>query len=88
MYAIRSYYVLARACHKGSLRAGGPFMTLNCAALPDEVAEHELFGSAPGAFGPAWPGKRGLLEQANGGSFLLDEVAEMSPLLQSKLVRA
>ncbi|WP_409422838.1 transcriptional regulator TyrR [Pseudaeromonas sp. ZJS20] len=79
--------MLARACHKGSLRAGGPFMTLNCAALPDEVAEHELFGSAPGAFGPAWPGKRGLLEQANGGSFLLDEVAEMSPLLQSKLLR-
>ena len=79
--------MLARACHRGSLRASGPLLTLNCAALPDEVAEHELFGSAPGAFGPEWPGKIGLLAQASGGSFLLDEVAEMSPLLQSKLLR-
>lgn len=79
--------MLARACHRGSLRAQGPLLALNCAALPDEVAEHELFGSAPGAFGPDWPGKKGLLEQASGGSFLLDEVAEMSPLLQSKLLR-
>ena len=79
--------MLARACHRGSLRAQGPLLALNCAALPDEVAEHELFGSAPGAFGPEWPGKKGLLEQASGGSFLLDEVAEMSPLLQSKLLR-
>lgn len=79
--------MLARACHAGSLRSTGPLVTLNCAALPDEVAEHELFGSAPGAFGPEWPGKTGLLEQASGGSFLLDEVAEMSPLLQSKLLR-
>ncbi len=79
--------MLARACHAGSLRAKGPLLVLNCAALPDEVAEHELFGSAAGAFGPEWPGKIGLLEQASGGSFLLDEVAEMSPLLQSKLLR-
>ena len=79
--------MLARACHRGSLRASGPLLTLNCAALPDEVAEHELFGSAPGVLGPEWPGKIGLLEQASGGSFLLDEVTEMSPLLQSKLLR-
>lgn len=79
--------MLARACHKASLRSNGPLLTLNCAALPDDVAEHELFGSAPGAFGPDWPGKKGLLEQASGGAFLLDEVSEMSPLLQSKLLR-
>ena len=79
--------MLARACHRESLRAQGPLLVLNCAALPDEVAEHELFGSAPGAFGAQWPGKKGLLEQASGGSFLLDEVSGMSPLLQSKLLR-
>jgi transcriptional regulator of aroF, aroG, tyrA and aromatic amino acid transport len=79
--------MLVRACHRASLRANGPLLTLNCAALPDDVAEHELFGSAAGAFGPDWPGKMGLLEQASGGAFLLDEVAEMSPLLQSKLLR-
>ncbi len=79
--------MLARACHHGSLRAQGPLLVLNCAALPDEVAEHELFGSAPGAFGAEWPGKKGLLEQASGGSFLLDEIAGMSPLLQTKLLR-
>lgn len=79
--------MLARACHHASLRAQGPLLSLNCAALPDEVVEHELFGSVPGAFGPDWPGKTGLLEQASGGSFLLDEVAEMSPLLQRKLLR-
>lgn len=79
--------MLIRACHQASMRAAGPLLTLNCAALPDDVAEHELFGSAPGAFGPDWPGKKGLLEQSSGGAFLLDEVAEMSPLLQSKLLR-
>ncbi len=79
--------MLARACHHESLRANGPFLTLNCAALPDEVAEHELFGSAAGAFGAEWPGKTGLLEQVSGGTFLLDEVAQMSPLLQRKLLR-
>ena len=79
--------MLIRACHRASLRASGPLLTLNCAALPDDVAEHELFGSASGAFGPDWPGKKGLLEQASGGAFLLDEVSEMSPLLQSKLLR-
>lgn len=61
--------MLVRACHRASLRANGPLLTLNCAALPDDVAEHELFGSAPGAFGPEWPGKKGLLEQASGGAF-------------------
>ncbi|NHI01739.1 transcriptional regulator TyrR [Oceanimonas sp. MB9] len=78
---------LARACHRASLRGEGPFMLLNCAAIPDDAAENELFGYAPGAFGNNEKGKRGVLEQANGGTLLLDEIGEMSPLLQRKLLR-
>ncbi|MGP7733045.1 transcriptional regulator TyrR [Oceanimonas smirnovii] len=78
---------LARACHKASLRGEGPFILLNCAAIPDDAAENELFGYAPGAFGNNTKGKRGVLEQANGGTLLLDEIGEMSPLQQRKLLR-
>ncbi|MGL5948490.1 MAG: sigma 54-interacting transcriptional regulator [Aeromonas sp.] len=83
---------LARACHAASPRANKPFMALNCGALPDNVAETELFGYAAGAFlaGPgtsAPSAKRGLLELASGGSLLLDEIGEMSAHLQTKLLR-
>ncbi|MFD1008761.1 transcriptional regulator TyrR [Oceanisphaera ostreae] len=79
--------LLARACHQASLRGEGPFILLNCAAIPDTAAENELFGYAAGAFGNNMQGKRGVLEQANGGTLLLDEIGEMSPLMQLKLLR-
>ena len=76
--------VLARACHAASDRAEHPFMTLNCASLPDDVAESELFGT--GAKEGA-ESKRGLFELANNGTIFLDEVGEMSAKLQIKLLR-
>ncbi|GGB42447.1 TyrR family transcriptional regulator [Oceanisphaera marina] len=79
--------LLARACHHASLRGEGPFILLNCAAIPDDAAEHELFGYAAGAFGNNMQGKRGVLDQANGGTLLLDEIGEMSALMQLKLLR-
>ena len=76
--------LLAKACHEASERAENPFMTLNCATLPDDAAESELFGvGAPGND----HSKRGLFELANGGTLFLDEVGEMSPKLQTKLLR-
>jgi len=76
--------LLARACHAASERAELPFMTLNCAALPDDVAESELFGVGEKAQDAS---KRGIFELADGGSVFLDEVGEMSTKLQSKLLR-
>jgi transcriptional regulator of aroF, aroG, tyrA and aromatic amino acid transport len=76
--------LLARACHQGSARSGKPFMTLNCASLPDEVAETELFGVGSAQSGDV---KLGIFEQADGGTIFLDEVGEMSPKLQTKLLR-
>jgi transcriptional regulator of aroF, aroG, tyrA and aromatic amino acid transport len=74
--------LLAKACHYASNRANQPFVTLSCASLPDDVAEPELFGCAlPNAE------SRGVLEQADGGTVFLDEVGEMSPRLQTKLLR-
>ncbi len=78
--------LLARACHEASRRASGNFLVLNCASLPDSVAETELFGYAAGAFGQT-EGKAGLLEQAQGGTLFLDEVGDMSTQLQAKLLR-
>ncbi|GAA0857718.1 transcriptional regulator TyrR [Aliiglaciecola litoralis] len=78
--------MLARACHEASRRASGQFLALNCASLPDSVAETELFGYAPGEFGQS-EGKAGILEQAKGGTLFLDEVGDMSAQLQSKLLR-
>lgn len=78
--------LIAKACHEASRRSEAAFMLLNCASLPDSVAETELFGYAAGAFGQS-TGKAGLLEQAQGGSLFLDEVGEMSPQLQVKLLR-
>lgn len=79
--------MLARACHMRSARGKNPFLALNCASLPDDVAESELFGHAAGAYPNALEGKKGFFEQANGGSVLLDEIGEMSPRMQTKLLR-
>jgi TyrR family helix-turn-helix protein len=80
--------LVARACHAISARHGAPFLALNCAALPENLAESELFGYAPGAFtGAQRGGKPGLMELANQGTVFLDEIGEMSPYLQAKLLR-
>ncbi|EKT57431.1 transcriptional regulator TyrR [Providencia sneebia] len=79
--------ILAKACHQHSARGHAPFLGLNCASLPDDVVESELFGYAAGAYPNALEGKKGFFEQANGGTVLLDEIAEMSPQMQIKLLR-
>ena len=79
--------LLARACHAASSRSGKPFLALNCASLPDNVAESELFGYGANAFPGTTEGKKGIFEQANGGTVFLDEVGEMSHSLQTKLIR-
>ncbi|MDO6477594.1 transcriptional regulator TyrR [Alteromonas sp. 1_MG-2023] len=78
--------MIAKACHQASRRNKGEFLVLNCASLPDSVAESELFGYAAGAYNQP-EGKAGLLELAAGGTILLDEIADMSPQLQAKLLR-
>jgi PAS domain S-box-containing protein len=77
---------LARWIHDHSARANGPFFSINCAALPQELAESELFGHEAGAFTGASGRKRGLLELAEGGTLLLNEIGELQPALQSKLL--
>ena len=80
--------LVAHACHLASPRHDAPFLALNCAALPESLAESELFGYAPGAFtGAHRGGKPGLLEMAEHGTIFLDEIGEMSPYLQAKLLR-
>jgi DNA-binding NtrC family response regulator len=79
--------VLAETVHKASKRAGGPFLCLNCAALTENLLESELFGHERGAFTDAKTAKAGLLEAAGGGTVFLDEIGEMSPTLQAKLLR-
>lgn len=80
--------LVARGCHAISARRNAPFLPLNCAALPENLAESELFGYAPGAFtGAQRGGKPGLMELANQGTVFLDEIGEMSPYLQAKLLR-
>lgn len=79
--------LLARACHKASHRTDMPFLVLNCASLPDSVAETELFGYGPNTLEASDKSKQGLFEQANGGTVFLDEVGEMSTQLQTKLLR-
>lgn len=78
--------MLAKACHNRSERANAPFLVLSCASMPDDVAETELFGHAPGSFNHQ-EGHKGIFEQANGGTVFLDEIGEMSPHLQIKLLR-
>ena len=79
--------VIARFLHRGSPRSNGPFIALNCAALPEQLLEAELFGYERGAFTGATQSKPGQLEQASGGTLFLDEVAEMSPSAQAKFLR-
>ncbi len=79
--------VIARFIHRGSPRARGPFVALNCAALPETLLESELFGHEKGAFTGATAARPGRIEQAAGGVLFLDEVGEMSPAVQAKFLR-
>jgi len=79
--------LVARAIHQASPRAKGPFATVDCAALPENLVESELYGYEPGAFTGAASAKPGKLEQADGGTLFLDEIGELSGGAQAKLLR-
>lgn len=79
--------MLALAIHEESPRASGPFVAVSCAALPETLIESELFGYEKGAFTGAQKGKKGRFELADGGTLLLDEIGELSPAVQVKLLR-
>jgi DNA-binding NtrC family response regulator len=80
--------VLARYVHRKSARANAPFISVNCAAIPENLLESELFGHEKGAFTGAIARRVGKFEEANGGTLLLDEISEMDTRLQAKLLRA
>jgi two-component system response regulator HydG len=80
--------LVARAIHANSLRAGKPFISVNCAAISETLLESELFGHVRGAYTGAVATRKGLFEDANGGTFFFDEIAETPPALQAKLLRA
>ena len=80
--------LVARALHDGSPRAAGRFVAVNCAAVPEELIESELFGHEKGSFTGAHDRKIGKFEQANGGTLFLDEVGDMGPEMQAKILRA
>jgi DNA-binding NtrC family response regulator len=80
--------VLARYVHRKSLRADKPFISVNCAAIPENLLESELFGHEKGAFTGAIARRVGKFEEADGGTLLLDEISEMDARLQAKLLRA
>ncbi|MGH9449275.1 MAG: sigma-54-dependent transcriptional regulator [Terriglobia bacterium] len=80
--------LVARALHESSLRREKPFVSINCGAFPETLLESELFGYTKGAFTGADSNKKGIIESANGGTLLLDEIGEMSPSMQVKLLRA
>ena len=79
--------LVARTLHEKSLRRNGPFVTLNCAAVPAELVESELFGHERGAFTGAGQRHAGKFEQADGGTLFLDEIGDMPPAMQAKLLR-
>jgi transcriptional regulator with PAS, ATPase and Fis domain len=79
--------LVARAIHTMSQRGSCPFVVQNCAALPEQLLESELFGHKAGAFTGARGEKKGLIETANGGTFFLDEVGDVSPAIQAKMLR-
>ena len=79
--------LVARALHAASLRSKGPFVEVNCAAIPEELIESELFGHLKGSFSAASEDKIGKFEKANGGTLFLDEVGDMSLRTQSKVLR-
>lgn len=79
--------LVARAIHANSAQAGMPFVPISCSAIPETLFESELFGHVKGSFTGALAAKTGLLESANHGSVFLDEIGELSPLLQTKLLR-
>ena len=79
--------LVARAIHRNSPRAGRPFVAINCAAIPEGLLESELFGYERGAFTGAAVQKKGRLEMADGGVVFLDEIGELAPALQVKLLR-
>lgn len=79
--------LIAKAVHMSSARSQGPFVAINCGAIPEGLLESEFFGYMKGAFTGANRSKQGLLEQANGGTLFMDEIAELSPALQVKLLR-
>ncbi len=80
--------LIARAIHANSKRAQRPFVTVNCAAITETLLESELFGYARGAFTGAVAARKGLFEEADGGTFFFDEIAETTPAFQAKLLRA
>ena len=81
--------ILAQGIHRASRRSAGPFVAVNCSALPESLLESELFGYEEGAFtGAKRGGKQGLFELASGGTLFLDELADVSPMLQVRLLRA
>ncbi|MBW3670175.1 MAG: sigma-54 dependent transcriptional regulator [Acidobacteria bacterium] len=79
--------LVAKALHEGSARRRGPFVKINCGAIPMHLVEDELFGHARGAFTDAKTAKRGLFEEADGGTIFLDEIGDMDYSLQSRLLR-
>ncbi len=79
--------LIAKAIHRHSLRQGKKMVTVNCTAIPENVIESELFGHVKGAFTGAWKDKRGLVETAHEGTLFLDEIGDLSPGLQTKLLR-
>lgn len=79
--------IIARSIHEKGARREGPFIAVNCGAIPDHLLESELFGHVRGAFTGALRDKAGLIEEANGGTFFLDEIGDLSLPLQAKLLR-
>ena len=79
--------LMAQFLHYSSNRVEGPFVAVNCSAIPETLLESELFGREPGAFTDARTAKKGLFEIAHGGTLLLDEIADLTPAVQAKLLR-